>query len=146
MTLSTSGSPMSLVLAFTPASAAVARHELDRWLGEAASRDDRTRDDCALVVSELVGNAVRHARPLANGTLEVSWQWAAGGVDLSVTDGGGTSSPHKVEAGLSDLSGRGLAIVETLAGRWWVERGSGRTTVHALMPARRRNPVLTSVR
>ena len=34
---------------------------------------DETSDDARLVVSELVGNAVRHARPLADGTMHVAW-------------------------------------------------------------------------
>ena len=34
---------------------------------------DEHRDDARLVVSELVGNAVRHARPLADGTMHVAW-------------------------------------------------------------------------
>jgi anti-sigma regulatory factor (Ser/Thr protein kinase) len=133
MSLKTSGAPMSLVLPFTPASAGVARHELGRWLEQLASCDDDDAGDCALVVSELVGNAVRHAQPLANGTVEVSWHKQPDGVDIAVTDGGGSTRPRKVDAGLSDLAGRGLGIVEALAGRWWVESSRARTTVHAFM-------------
>jgi len=87
MSLKTSGAPMSLVLPFTPASAGVARHELGRWLEQLANCDDDEAGDCALVVSELVGNAVRHAQPLANGTVEVSWHKQPDGVDIAVTDG-----------------------------------------------------------
>lgn len=146
MTLKASGAPMSHVLPFDPASAGVARHELDQWLAALDDCADRCRDECALVMSELVGNALRHAQPLANGTIEVSWGRTQDGLELAVTDGGSSTWPHKVEAGLSALGGRGLAIVEALAGRWWVERSGSRTTVHALMPVRGRRPMLAGTR
>lgn len=133
MTLKTCGAPMSLVLPFTPASASVARRELGQWLEQLASCDDDEAADCRLVVSELVGNAVRHAQPLINGTMEVSWSKEPDGVDISVTDGGGSTRPRRLEVGVSDLAGRGLSIVESLAGRWWVESSRARTTVHAFM-------------
>lgn len=131
MTLKNMGAPMSLVLPFSPASAAVARRRLGRWLEELEGGP--ARDACALVVSELVGNAVRHARPLGDGTIEVSWRLADDGVEIAVSDGGSISRPHKVDAGLSSLSGRGIAIIEALAGHWWVDRGESRTTVHAVI-------------
>ena len=83
--------------------------------------DDERRDDARLVVSELVGNAVRHARPLADGTMHVAWAGDDRALDIAVTDGGALTTPEKVDAGVSDLAGRGLAIVESLASRWWVE-------------------------
>ena len=58
---------------------------------------------------------------------------AAAELDIAVTDGGALTTPEKVDAGVSDLAGRGLAIVETLAARWWVECTRSRTTVHALL-------------
>ena len=133
MTLKTSGAAMSLVLPFTPASASVARRELGDWLGQLPECDDDDAKDCALVVSELVGNAVRHAQPLANGTMEVSWRKRADGVDIAVTDGGGNTRPRKLEPEVFALTGRGLTIVDTLSGRWWVASSRARTTVHALM-------------
>jgi serine/threonine-protein kinase RsbW len=124
--------PMALDLPFSAESAGVARKQLVQWmlsLGVAAD----TRDDARLVVSELVGNAVRHARPLADGTMRVTWTSRETGVDIAVTDGGALTTPERVEAGVSDLAGRGLSIVETLASRWWVESSRSRTTVHALV-------------
>ncbi len=124
--------PMALDLPFSAESASVARKQLVQWmlcLGAA----DETRDDARLVVSELVGNAIRHARPLADGTMHVTWTSLETGVDIAVTDGGALTTPERVEAGVSDLAGRGLSIVETLASRWWVESSRSRTTVHALV-------------
>ena len=124
--------PMSLDLPFIPESAGVARHQLVEWMRSLGAADE-TSDDARLVVSELVGNAVRHARPLADGTMQVTWTTLDTGVDIAVTDGGALTTPEVVEAGVSDLAGRGLSIVETLAARWWVESSRSRTTVHALL-------------
>jgi serine/threonine-protein kinase RsbW len=124
--------PMALDLPFSPESASVARKQLVEWMSSLGVADE-TRDDARLVVSELVGNSVRHARPLADGTMHVTWTSGDRGVDISVTDGGALTTPERVEAGVSDLAGRGLSIVETLAARWWVESTRSRTTVHALL-------------
>ena len=127
-----SGGPVELELPFTAESAGVARSQLLEWMrGTEAAPEDR--DDARLVISELVGNSVRHARPLADGTMQVSWGHRHDGLDIAVTDGGALTTPERVEAGVSDLAGRGLAIVETLASRWWVESTRSRTTVHALI-------------
>jgi serine/threonine-protein kinase RsbW len=124
--------PMALDLPFTPESAAIARQQLLAWMSELDAPDEH-RDDARLVVSELVGNSVRHARPLADGTMQVAWVASPTGIDIAVTDGGARTTPERVEASVSDLAGRGLAIVETLAARWWVESTRSRTTVHALL-------------
>jgi serine/threonine-protein kinase RsbW len=124
--------PVALDLPFSPESAGVARRELLQWMDGLGAATE-TSDDARLVVSELVGNAVRHARPLADGTMRVAWTSGAVGIDISVTDGGALTTPERVEAGVSDLAGRGLSIVETLAARWWVESTRSRTTVHALL-------------
>jgi hypothetical protein len=55
------------------------------------------------------------------------------GIDLSVTDGGGSTRPRTVNAPSSALAGRGMTIVESLAQEWWSERTGSRTTVHALL-------------
>ena len=114
---------MGLDLPFTAESAAIARKQLVDWMRQLDAHVD-DRHDARLVVSELVGNSVRHARPLADGTMHVAWNAGPAGLDIAVTDGGALSTPEKVDAGVSDLAGRGLAIVETLASRWWVESQS----------------------
>lgn len=128
----TEADPMALDLPFSAESAAVARQQLIEWMRTLGARDEQ-RDDARLVVSELVGNAVRHARPLADGTMHVAWGASPTGLDIAVTDGGARTTPEKVDASVSDLAGRGLAIVEVLASRWWVESSRSRTTVHALL-------------
>ncbi len=123
---------MALDLPFTAASAAVARQQLVAWMNTLDASEEN-RDDARLVVSELVGNAVRHANPLADGTMQVAWGSGPTGIDIAVSHGGSLTTPTRMDAGVSDLAGRGLAIVESLASRWWVESTRARTTVHALL-------------
>lgn len=122
----------SLVLPFAPESARVARHEMTSWLASVGHAGE-VADDCQLIVSELVGNAVLHAQPLDGGTMVVAWACADEGVNIAVTDGGSETEPHQVDAGLAAVSGRGLAIVDAIAKRWWIETGRARTTVHAFL-------------
>ena len=122
--------PVDLTLPFSAESAHVARDYLVSWL-DGISANVEERDDARLIISELVGNAIRHARPLDGGTVMVGWAVDADGLSISVTDGGARTTPERVDAGVSSLSGRGLSIVETLATRWWVESSRSRTTVHA---------------
>ena len=124
--------PVALALPFAPSSAGVARAQLMSWLVEM----DQPRDvieDSRLVLSELVGNAVRHAKPLADGTVLVSWNRDATGLDIAVTDGGAITAPHPVQASTSALAGRGLSIVTELSRSWWLETTRSRSTVHALL-------------
>jgi anti-sigma regulatory factor (Ser/Thr protein kinase) len=93
---------------------------------------DALIQDAALLVSELVANAVRYARPLPGGVLKVAWELGGSRLLLRVTDGGGTDGPHLQDAGPRDTRGRGLAIVEAVAARWGTERVTGsRNTVWA---------------
>jgi serine/threonine-protein kinase RsbW len=124
-----------LTLPFAAESAHVARKHLATWL-EGLPIDREGREDARLVISELIGNAVRHARPLEDGTVQVRWVADERGLAISVTDGGARTTPERIDAGISDLSGRGLSIVEALATRWWVETARSRTTVHALLTLR----------
>jgi anti-sigma regulatory factor (Ser/Thr protein kinase) len=89
-------------------------------------------DDVEVVVSELLANAVRHARPIAGDALLVAWRLTGAGVTVTVTDGG---SPNQVElrgtGGLAE-TGRGLHIVQGLATEWGViEQFGGLRTVWA---------------
>ena len=104
--------------------ARVARHRLTGELAESLTQD--LLGDVVAVVAELVGNAVRHARPLPGDVVRVAWRVRSGGVrqsvEVRVTDGGGDPhAPHPRTAGLDSVDGRGLAIVSALADRWGVE-------------------------
>ena len=45
-------------------------------------------DESEIVVSELVANAIRHARPLADGAIRVHWKVKNNVVEVEVSDGG----------------------------------------------------------
>ena len=114
---------------FSPESASRVRAALESWLDHRGSDRDVV-DDARLIATELVGNAVRHASPLNNGTVLVRWREEDSTLVLSVADGGGPTRPHKENPSLEDVHGRGLRIVETLSNRWWVEQSSHLRTVH----------------
>lgn len=124
---------MTVRVPFAASSVGVARQELKSWM-KSHGHGHEAVDDGRVVISELVANAVRHARPLSDGTILVSWCREGDDLRISVTDGGGSSQPRTVSAPTSALSGRGMAIVEALAGEWWSERTRTRSTVHARIP------------
>jgi len=103
--------------------------------------DGTVVDEAEIVVSELVGNAVRHARPLPDGTIRVSWTVRAGVVEVEVTDGGGPTIPRPAPRSLLSVNGRGLRIVRGLAHEWGVHEDHGGRTVWVSLggPSRRRS-------
>ncbi|MGZ4486777.1 MAG: ATP-binding protein [Nocardioides sp.] len=107
-----------------------------RLLGDFLLRqgvDVEVIQDAAIVLGELISNGLDHGRPDRESGLEVTWQIEGGSLHLSVCDGGGsTSLPHVVDAGPESPRGRGLAMVQALTVRWWVESSSG-TRVTAVL-------------
>src|SRR5947199_67823 len=86
------------------------------------------RDDAALILSEFVTNALRHARALNSGMIRVSWELSPEGLlRIEVTDGGGTTRPSTkpYSMSVSAHAGRGLEIVDRLADRWGSQREEG---------------------
>ncbi|MFF4401072.1 ATP-binding protein [Streptomyces sp. NPDC001480] len=65
-----------------------------------------------LLVSELVANALRHA----DGPLSLTLEWVSD-VRCLVSDGS-SAPPRPRDPDLEDETGRGLALVDTLATRW----------------------------
>jgi anti-sigma regulatory factor (Ser/Thr protein kinase) len=119
-------------LPWAPASVSKARRRLQSWLSEQGGSLESV-EDARVVVSELVANSVRHAQPLADGSILVEWRLADPWIELSVTDGGSETRPRNVHAPPSAPAGRGMAIVEVLAHRWWAEHTASKSTVHALL-------------
>lgn len=96
------------------------RRELDAWgLTELA-------DTAELVLSELFGNAVRHACGPMDRQVETRYEpLADGGVRIEVHDANGVH-PERQNASADAESGRGLALVDTLTGgRWGVSDREG---------------------
>jgi anti-sigma regulatory factor (Ser/Thr protein kinase) len=129
----------AVLLPYRPASVGTARWRLTAELRHAGVFSGAV-GDAALVVSELMSNAIRHARPLRGALVEVTWALNGGSVEITVSDGGGATRPRAATPSLSSLGGRGLAIVEHLSCRWGVSADDSRTTVWAVLPAPRRGP------
>jgi anti-sigma regulatory factor (Ser/Thr protein kinase) len=123
-----------VLLPCAPASVAVARRHITADL-LAAGVFEAAIGDAALVVSELLSNAVLHACPLPGRCLRVTWIVDAGAVEITVTDGGGPTWPRAGGASLSSPGGRGLGIVEYVSRHWGVRADGPGITVWAVLPA-----------
>ena len=123
----------AVLLPHTSASVAEARR-LARADLEANRIRGNVRDDALLVLSELLTNAVRHARPLPGGQVRAQWTVRPDAVDVAVSDGGGTSRPQLLPPRPFRPNGRGLAIVQDLASTWDVDSDAGVVTVSARIP------------
>lgn len=133
-----------LMLPFAASSGSTARQRLVSDL-VAAGIDHSAICDVTLVLSELFSNALRHAAPLPESMIGVAWRIGAGSVEVSVSDGGGATSPELGEPTHGATGGRGLRIVEKLSRRWGVSTGHEGTTVWAEVPVRRAQTAMTTV-
>lgn len=89
---------------------AEARHEVGVFCDVAGCDPDGT-DDARLVVSELTSNAVLHGGP------PIELRLMATGTMLAIGVSDGSVTPPRAVAARSD-SGRGLALVESIAADW----------------------------
>ncbi|WP_194293425.1 ATP-binding protein [Actinomadura macrotermitis] len=100
-------------LAATPAAVRVARSYIRALVAE--RHPGAALDDLTLVTSEVVTNAIVHARPCPGGTILLTVAHSGGRLHVEVTDGGpGDTGPPPLPADLPDLGGRGLHLVEAL--------------------------------
>src|SRR4051812_701686 len=76
-----------------------------------------TVDEAQLLVSELVGNAVRHGAP----PIEVEVQCAGAESLLIRVRDAAAGEPTPRNADLEDEGGRGLALVDLLSDAWGIE-------------------------
>jgi anti-sigma regulatory factor (Ser/Thr protein kinase) len=129
-----------------PAAVSGARRQVRNELAE-ENLPEPLLDDVEVVVSELMGNAVRHARPIAGGVLLVGWRIADDELTIRVTDGGSLKRIEPRESSPMADSGRGLHIVERLARAWGVTDHAGSLrTVWAILPVHERPVALRLVR
>ena len=124
----------TVLLPYAPASVAVARQRLTADL-DAAGVVQAAVGDAVLVVSELLSNAIRHARPLPGASVQVAWAVDDGAVEVAVSDGGAPTRPYPAHASVSALGGRGLDIVDYLSRTWGVRTDPDGHTVWAVLPA-----------
>lgn len=123
-------------LTSSPSSVPAARHLVrDDLVGRQMPR--RVVEDALVVVTELMGNAVRHARPLdadgEPGNVRLRWNVVGGRVRVDVTDGGGAQRPHVERHSPAETGGRGLAIVSAVASDWGVTFADDHVTVYAVI-------------
>jgi anti-sigma regulatory factor (Ser/Thr protein kinase) len=86
---------------------------------------EMVQDDVEVIVSELLGNSVRHARPIAGGVVLLHWHAGHDEIMIRVTDGGSGRAIEACQPALMAVSGRGLQIVERLARVWGVSEHAG---------------------
>ncbi|MEJ5914288.1 ATP-binding protein [Pseudokineococcus sp. 1T1Z-3] len=136
------GDARAVAVAHQPSAVPVARRTIT---ADVSSRvDEELAHEVSVVVSELLGNALRHARPDDSGRVLLRWQVRGDVVDVEVTDGGSASEVRPQRPSPLATSGRGLRIVRSLAHEWGVtEDEEGRRTVWAALggPTKRRHPV-----
>ena len=119
-----------LLLPFTASSVGVARRHLVSDLIEAGVCASAVTDT-ALVISELLSNALQHAEPLPGAGIRVAWDLDTGTVRVAVSDGGGPTRPELGEPTSTTTGGRGLRIVARLSRRWGTLSDEEGTTVWA---------------
>ena len=110
----------SLTLSSDSSAPSTARRAAERHFADALSRE--RRDDLALVVSELVTNAVVHGQ----GAIVVMLRLDAEVLRGDVSDQGAGFERALRERHLDDVGGRGLMIVGAIAARWGVHEGTTR--------------------
>ncbi|HEY2128809.1 MAG TPA: ATP-binding protein [Streptosporangiaceae bacterium] len=103
-----------VVLPFVPASVAVARGRLRAEL-RSAGIVAAPAADAALVMSELLSNAILHARPLPDSLVRVAWELSPPSLAVMVSDGGSMTRPHASWPSLSAIGGRGSASSSSCA-------------------------------
>jgi anti-sigma regulatory factor (Ser/Thr protein kinase) len=86
------------------------------------------RDQIALVVSELVTNAVRHTGA-SDIPLRLQIRLRSGRARIEVRDGGAGFDAPSTEPDPLQVGGQGLMIVAALSERWGVTRGADGCTV-----------------
>ncbi|MDX3352034.1 ATP-binding protein [Streptomyces sp. ME01-24h] len=104
-------------------------------------------DDAVLILSELLSNSCRHARPLGEDAparggsgIRAAWRIDEDGLlTVEVTDGGGPTRPLPASPSLTARGGRGLGIVGNLSLRWGVRDAPGEVTVWAMLAVRSRH-------
>ncbi|WP_329456796.1 ATP-binding protein [Streptomyces sp. NBC_01497] len=147
----------SVAVTHGPAGVGEVRHRMRAQLS-GSGVSDTVVEDAELVLSELLSNACRYARPLRraehgdggpgdsgkghdhggerdsdNGDIRAAWSVdQSGGLTVEVTDGGGPTRPTPARPSLTARGGRGLTIISALAKDWGIrDSDSGEVTVWA---------------
>ncbi len=108
---------LDIVLDALPLSVSTARHAVGRLMEDSFDVPPEVAEDVLLLVSELVTNAVLHART----AVRVSARAEADRVMVAVGDDDPHHAPLRPEQRAMATSGRGMMIVELLASSWGVD-------------------------
>jgi anti-sigma regulatory factor (Ser/Thr protein kinase) len=91
---------------------------------EGFNLDEPLLDTLALLVSEVVANAVRHSRAPAQEPIVLAASVSSGAVHVAVTDAGDGFALEELKP--PDVHGGwGLYLLDTSASRWGVNRAAG---------------------
>ena len=108
-----------------------------RFLRDVLGPDHPGLHDLAVVVSELVGNGIKHTASGRGGKVRILLAQGKDVLHAEVTDDGADGARPDLRDGECDgESGRGLRIVEALTLSWGHHADGVRTTVWAEFPWR----------
>lgn len=116
---STGATTIDIVLPAQPRSVSKARHAVARLLHGFPQVPVPVAEKVLLLVSELVTNAVVHART----ETRVSARVQDGMISVAVGDDDPHHAPELVARGSSAVTGRGVRMVNALASDWGVDLG-----------------------
>ena len=122
------GAHRELLLPADPTAPGAARAFL-RCAAQEWAVDDDLAQDAAMVITELVANAVDHARSESMLSLRVAGE----GLCVSVRDGRPGPVPRPAPIDPTAARGRGLQMVDALTTAWGVTLHAGGKTVWALL-------------
>ncbi|MFJ6480892.1 MULTISPECIES: ATP-binding protein [unclassified Streptomyces] len=113
---------LSVRLLATPQAAPTLRHAVREHLGPGSG-------DAELCVTELLANVIRHLGEGTPVTLRVTGTGRAARTRVELTDPAPRAQPVLRQAEEGAESGRGLALLDAVALRWGVTRGTRTKTV-----------------
>jgi len=112
---------MSIAVGVTGGEASLARHAVERFMGEPSGLPQARLEEAKLLTTELMTNAVRHAGLLPGDPIELSIGASEEVLRVEVTDDGPGFDAQGLPAPV-DGGGWGLYLVEHIADRWGVIR------------------------
>ncbi|MEV6985495.1 ATP-binding protein [Sphaerisporangium sp. NPDC051017] len=92
--------------------------EARRFLMKLLGGDHRDAETVKLLLSELMGNSIRHSASGRGGLVTVAVLYVEGALRVEVADGGGPTVPCLCARGELVESGRGMKLVDVMASRW----------------------------
>jgi anti-sigma regulatory factor (Ser/Thr protein kinase) len=94
-----------------------------RWFGKLVARHNLvcSLDDCQLMISELVSNAILYGQAEEEWRVRVEWRREGDSLRVDVHNPGHPANVRMREATDDDEHGRGLHLVDVLADSWSVE-------------------------